>query len=459
MPEPCDGLADVFSSRTLQGCFVHDESPAACNASRWRTRRCTHSRGMCRHGTESCVYATTAQNASKCSLRVFVHALPLRTGCVDQAVAEKDPSSSSIFGEPVFGRPTTSFPSVEHFIHQTDNYALASLFHWRLHHSPCRTFDPSEADVFYVPVLTRIKRAIEAGEACSRCEASQLNAALEPHLTAANAARHVLVATAEHPMYSRCDGWWSRPRGLFANMSRIAFSAVMPNTTSLRADLRYMSGGYTDHYFDGGVYPHTFSAPEPSNVHFSAHYRVPTTAAQCDAYIAAANRTTLMAFIGNALGNHGDVAVRQRLKDVCEGYGNRSVCEYQRFTSYEQLTLKRRSVFCLEPAGDTPFRRSLSDSIALGCIPVLFNLATELTAPLLWEGWREDSRVLVSRAAFLRGEVDLAALLGGVPPARVRHMQHTLARHGRRFTISTDDDPSDGLAGLLHGILRARGLY
>lgn len=36
------------------------------------------------------------------------------------------------------------------------------------------------------------------------------------------------------------------------------------------------------------------------------------------------------------------------------------------------LELKRRSVFCLEPPGANPIRRSMYDSLLSGCIPVLF---------------------------------------------------------------------------------------
>ena len=44
------------------------------------------------------------------------------------------------------------------------------------------------------------------------------------------------------------------------------------------------------------------------------------------------------------------------------------------------LALAARATFCLEPEGDSPFRKSLSDSIGFGCIPVLFSNLTELVA-------------------------------------------------------------------------------
>ena len=82
--------------------------------------------------------------------------------------------------------------------------------------------------------------------------------------------------------------------------------------------------------------------------------------------------------------------------------------------------MKMQATFCLEPAGDSPYRRSLSDSIALGCIPVLFNRATDHTSRLLWDAsWHAASRVLVSRERFLSGAIDIVELLRNVSAADV----------------------------------------
>ena len=81
-----------------------------------------------------------------------------------------------------------------------------------------------------------------------------------------------------------------------------------------------------------------------------------------------------MTFIGDD--THGDVDVRARIASQCLRYGA-AVCRREELWSHELLILKASSVFCLEPAGDAPFRRSISDSVVLGCIPVIFNDATD----------------------------------------------------------------------------------
>ena len=45
---------------------------------------------------------------------------------------------------------------------------------------------------------------------------------------------------------------------------------------------------------------------------------------------------------------------------------------------------KASSVFCLEPEGDSPDRKSVYDSLLLGCIPVVFSRRTLALSPLHW---------------------------------------------------------------------------
>lgn len=111
--------------------------------------------------------------------------------------------------------------------------------------------------------------------------------------------------------------------------------------------------------------------------------------------------------------------------------------------------------FCFEPAGDTPFRKSLADSIAVGCIPVLFHPMTDNAHEWLWQGWKEATRVLIPRDAYLRGELSLYRLLVvTLPPTLLARMKRVLSLNAHKFTISYDDDPGDELHALLVGASR-----
>lgn len=117
-------------------------------------------------------------------------------------------------------------------------------------------------------------------------------------------------------------------------------------------------------------------------------------------------------------------------------------------------TVKSKATFCLEPAGDSPWRKSLSDSITFGCIPVLFSELTDDVAPWHWGEWKERGRVLVPRKDFVSGKIDLKRLLESIPPKLLELMQSTLREKARKFQYSVDDDQEDGIRVILDNLHR-----
>ena len=150
---------------------------------------------------------------------------------------------------------------------------------------------------------------------------------------------------------------------------------------------------------------------------------------------------------------HGDTHVRRFMWEMCSRYKDPTKCRQLKY-DLNTLMLKYQSTFCLEPAGDSPYRRSTTDSIALGCIPVFFSSLQEEMYNWLWQDWRMISSVRINRTSFLRGEVDLYDLLSSIPADLLALMRRTLAQHGRRFTVSTSDDPGDAIHHLLHGAVQ-----
>lgn len=439
-----------------------------------------------------------SSDASACDVLVYVYDAATLGPCGDWNPARATEDSLSF--DSVFG------PRVDagyKWLRATSNEALAIIYHHRLHHSRCRTRDPARADLFFIPVLTRPKRMLEWLAPCKSCRAAKLLAAL-PHLSASTAPRHFVVGSKEHPFLAQCTEWWAHPVGLLRDISRISHSPVLPNTSSMRAATAYMAvasrermGNATlywlpgspqidkidlaDGFYDADAYPHMFGAPMPSNVHVdpasnatllpwmvggttTGHPRAASGVLDgAGMSVGAAGGRSgriLISYLG-AMGTHvhGDIPVRRRIEQVCRAVKD-SVCKAEVFSRHYQLLDKLRATFCLEPGGDSPFRRSLADSLALGCIPVLFNEATDHTARLLWgDEWRVASRILVPRDAFLNGSYDLVASLQSVPEGRVRAMQGVIVRHvARRFQLSLRDDPGDSLSGMLRGILTSRQL-
>ena len=74
---------------------------------------------------------------------------------------------------------------------------------------------------------------------------------------------------------------------------------------------------------------------------------------------------------------------------------------------------------------------------------------TDNQAEWQWQGWKEASRVLVPRDAFLRGELTLEGLIQTVPPPLVELMKRTLMKYARRFQISVEDDLEGDLVHMM----------
>jgi len=115
---------------------------------------------------------------------------------------------------------------------------------------------------------------------------------------------------------------------------------------------------------------------------------------------------------------------------------------------------KQRAVFCLEPSGDSPDRKSVSDDVAMGCIPVFFSAISSGLAPWFWAaaGSAGGGYVLIEREPFLVGNVTLESELGRMPSARVAALGHAVTRVAHGFQYSIDDDPGDAVDVLLTGL-------
>ena len=143
----------------------------------------------------------------------------------------------------------------------------------------------------------------------------------------------------------------------------------------------------------------------------------------------------------------------RRIVNTCKRYKDKSICRSSGWNP-KLATAKAKAVFCLEPAGDSPWRKSLSDDITFGCIPVLFSELTDDVAPWFWKEWKARARVLVPREEFIAGRIDLKKLLQSMPPQLLELMQTTLKEKARKFQYSVDDDKEDGVRVILDGLLR-----
>lgn len=98
----------------------------------------------------------------------------------------------------------------------------------------------------------------------------------------------------------------------------------------------------------------------------------------------------------------------------------------------------RKSLFCLNPAGDTPSSARLFDAIVSGCIPVI--VSDELELP--FEGildYRKIALFVSSNDAVQPGW--LVKYLRGIDTKIVKEMQSNLVEYSRHFIYSSPAQP------------------
>jgi hypothetical protein len=329
------------------------------------------------------------------------------------------------------------------YLYATNQYAFASILQHRLTESKmCRTLDPAQADLFYAPVLPNPKGLREWKETCQAINGTMIQNQLQ-HLNSTNACRHFFAIGKSPVDVTTCDGWFSNPIPELRPFSRLAYAH-----SSFVIDSK---GGhhYNKNDMTKSLYPNLFSVPYPSSLHFRSQEDVPHF------LHSVRPRTSLMSFIGKH--NHGDIRVRQAIHRMCNDYNDTEVCDYRDTNAPSvkpKLTAKSKAIFCLEPAGDTPERKSISDSITFGCIPVLFSDLTDDNAPWFWLDWKDRARVLVPRQDFVAGRIDLKKLLQSIPQDLLELMQRTLEEKARKYQYSVDDDQQDGVRVILDNLHR-----
>ena len=335
------------------------------------------------------------------------------------------------------------------YLRDTHPHAFGSILEYRLRSSAmCRTFDPQHADLFFVPVLTKPKLVNQWRKACKKVRGEMVENAL-PYLNETNACRHFFAGGESHYCLKFCHGWFSNPVKRLKPFQRLAYSHFDFQKHPIDSPLpRHTRLPIND---TQATFPNLVSVPYPTTFRF--HGEKNPSEPDLPQFVNGGNRSLLMSFIGNDF--HGDVAVRKLIVQQCRRYHEEdpNLCQMSDF-SPQLMTAKSKAVFCMEPAGDGPWRKSVYDTISMGCIPVIFSELTDDVAPWYWGDTKPRGRVLVPREDFVAGRIDLKKLLQSIPPRLVELMQSTLKEKSRQFQYSLDEDPEDGVRVALDGLHR-----
>lgn len=156
-----------------------------------------------------------------------------------------------------------------------------------------------------------------------------------------------------------------------------------------------------------------------------------------------------MAFGGRVTpggGRHNGILIRQALyRQLMAALPDDRIHISANGTKTSTLSAQRilhSSVFCLQPAGDSPSRSSVWESIQCGCIPVIFRSSTYRASS--WDfGDYEDHMLLILEDEIVR-EVGptIVERLEAIPASEIRQRQEAMAAFAARtqYRIPYDDD-------------------
>lgn len=199
----------------------------------------------------------------------------------------------------------------------------------------------------------------------------------------------------------------------------------------------------------------------------------------------ARGRTALMSFVGS-VGDPGTprYAARSAMMRGCIAAGP-SMCEVIDFTSgngcegipeylgehdvksfrciRRVFRLKARSIFCLEPPGNSPGRKSIIDSLLSGCVPVFLqdeHMAAHFDQYLPWHfGWRRNASVSYSAQKLVSGSLSFETIVTDLAQMNstggVRALQQTIAKnaHNLVYGIRGHYRDDDAIGLMLRGLV------
>ncbi|KAL8551262.1 hypothetical protein ACS0TY_000370 [Phlomoides rotata] len=155
----------------------------------------------------------------------------------------------------------------------------------------------------------------------------------------------------------------------------------------------------------------------------------------CDSKcLSESKRTTLLFFRGRLKRNAGG-KIRAKLGAELNGANDVIIEEGSAGEGGKNAAQigMQKSIFCLNPAGDTPSSARLFDAIVSGCIPVI--VSDELELP--FEGILDYRKIAVfvsSSDAMQPGW--LLSLLRSISPSQIKEKQLNLAKYSRHFLYS-----------------------
>lgn len=314
-----------------------------------------------------------------------------------------------------FGQPYNSSLGDGWF--DTDFYMLEIIFHARMKQYRCLTPDPTQSDAVFVPYYAGLDalRYLYSGKERER----ELET---PHGVG------LMSWLRRRREWRRRDG-----RDHFMVMGRTAWDFVdNPGWGTGMLELPGVTN-MTVLMIEQRPWQRTEQAvPYPTSFHPSPGREIEEWTSR----VRASTRTRLFAFAGSVRPYVNDGGFRSLLMRLC-ARSLRSCrlldCAAARCNHEAEPVMRAfmESVFCLQPRGDTPTRRSTFDAIIAGCIPVFFHRDSAYTQ-YMWHlptGGEENGggySVYIPEDDVVADASVVERVLRGLSLERVRQMQENV---------------------------------
>lgn len=331
-------------------------------------------------------------------------------------------------------------------VRNTHQFALEVVIHYKLLHSPYRTSDPSRADMFYIPVYTGLHCLTFQGN--SREFVNNLFKYLE---------------TKESTNYRS-----GKPH--FSTLSKIQREQASPNCPTLQhpntKNITFIGiEKESNPYWNKKIYGKSIIvAPYPSYVHFidadkdgslfeyhGGHETINKSKFKLSVPLLSERNVTLFLAAGTRRSNNFRAMLLDQFSIQTEK-GPDEFYERASDSKTEQVMLitsecsvkhrtttipwMRRSIFCLQPPGDSPTRKSFYDSILSGCIPVLFTDRYKTEYPFQRHLDYESFTYTIDEKLISEGNSTVIDIVKGISKVKRESLYDNLVRVSKWFQYS-----------------------
>ncbi|XP_071085420.1 uncharacterized protein [Haliotis cracherodii] len=321
-------------------------------------------------------------------------------------------------------------------VHNTNQFSLEVVMHHQLANSRYRTYDPKEADVFYIPSYIGVMFF------CKRLSAN--------------------VSSLTTELFEMLDTWpyFKQGKPHFAALAKIEreqSSTRYPylknphcqNVTYLAIEKEAMISWRSQ---IGLQKQRIIVVPYPSYVHRNTLY---TSSQAINSPGVDERKVFLFLASSTRRSNFFRAILIDQFQTKITGTSKAKYLETAT-TLPEQLMLvttecskthlnitvewMENSVFCLQPQGDSPTRKSFYDSIQSGCIPVIFKFGhQDVVYPFQSVLNYTDFTVSVESHHIQNDRENILDILKKIPKTEIRRLQKNLVLVARQFQYSVPD--------------------